>query len=111
MTFDRLWAALDARFEDIQECEDVSNHGCEGGVNGFIYHHELKEFFFNHEDDIEDLLNDHGVEYEDLIPPGWETYTIRNCIQFSVWYAVQIYCEDRMMSHEEKLDAQLVPSG
>ena len=100
MTFDRLWAALDARFEDIQECDDIVRHGgCEGGVSGFIYHHELKEFYFTHEDDIEDLLEDHLLEYTDLLPDVNERASIRECIQCAVWYAVFIYCEDRVITH------------
>jgi|LULZ01.1.fsa_nt_gb hypothetical protein len=98
--FDRLWKALDDRFTDIDECHDISTHGCEMGVGGFIYHHELKDFYFEHEDDIEELLNDHNVDYEDLIPSDRTTYSVRDCIQYSVWYAVLIYCEERAVTHQ-----------
>ena len=32
----RMTAALDKRFDDLEEIKDVANHGCEGGVSDFI---------------------------------------------------------------------------
>ena len=33
----RLFDALEQRFDDIEEVKDVARHGCSGGVNGIIY--------------------------------------------------------------------------
>ena len=97
---ERLWSALDAHFDDIEDVRNVADHGCEGGVSGFIYHYELKDFYFTHEDDIETLLDDHDVSYEDIHPRNYPM-TVRSCIQFAVWYAVQVYCDDRLMTSIE----------
>ena len=51
-----VYEALDERFDTIDELKDIARHGCEGGVSGFIYDHELREFFFTYEDEIESII-------------------------------------------------------
>ena len=50
----RLTVALDERFEDITEVKDVADHGCEGGVSGFIYYSETSKFFDEYQEEIEE---------------------------------------------------------
>ena len=58
----RLFDALEERFTDLDEIKDVANHGCSGGVGGFIYYNEVRTFFFKYEDEIEDYIeNIYGV--------------------------------------------------
>ena len=42
----------------IDELEDIANHGCSGGVGGFIYTSELNEIFDRNEDEIMDYLDE-----------------------------------------------------
>ena len=61
---DRLKLALDTRFDDLDEVKDVANHGCGGGVSGFIYYYETSKFFDDYEDEIEEILFDLGIEHK-----------------------------------------------
>ena len=36
---------LEARFTDVDEMNDIVNHGIKGGFHGFIYTYEINEFF------------------------------------------------------------------
>ena len=54
----RLTVALDERFDDIEEIREVAHYGCGGGVAGFIYYYETREFFNEYEEEIEQELSD-----------------------------------------------------
>lgn len=43
---------------DIDELKDIVNHGMSGGVSGFIYYHETRAIFDEHDDEIQDYLSD-----------------------------------------------------
>ncbi len=51
----RLTKALDQRFDDLDEVKDISKYGCSGGVSDFIFYKELRDFFFDYEDEIEGI--------------------------------------------------------
>ena len=40
-----LEETLARRFDDIDECRDIMNHGADTGVSGFIYTYEINEFY------------------------------------------------------------------
>ena len=43
---ERLKTALDERFDDIEECKDIQEHGCAScAPSGFIYYYENRKFF------------------------------------------------------------------
>jgi hypothetical protein len=87
-----LERALSHRFTDQSEITDVANHGCSGGVSGFIYSSELFEFFNEHESDIEDVLHELGFTFANLAtdPDNWTFQEIR---EKSVWIVVEYYCQ------------------
>ena len=89
-----LTDALNARFTDADEIKDVSNYGCAGGVNGFIYSTELCEFYDEYEGEIEDILDSLDIRLHDLVDPD-EFYSIQELKEKAVWLAVEHYCHER----------------
>lgn len=86
-----LHDALAARFTDPDEIKDVAQYGCEGGVSGFIYYNEIRDFFNEYEDDIEDTVADLGYDIKDLVDT--ETNSVMALINKMVWIVVEDYCQ------------------
>ena len=101
---ERLFAELEDRFDDIDEVKDVARYGCSGGVSGFIYTHELREFFFRFEDEIEGIMHEMGVTYTDLTSD--RTQWINDYIQAAVGYAVEHWATDKVYTLENELDEE-----
>ena len=93
----RLTDALDERFDDLDEVKDVANYGCGAGVGGFIYYNETRDFFFEHEDDIEDKMDElyFGDNYIKEITDD-DTITVNGLINKIVWIIVEDYCQTRL---------------
>ena len=89
----RLNDALAARFTDADEIQDVAKYGCSGGVSGFIYHKEVREFFNEYEDDIENEVADLGYDIKDLVDT--ETDSVMDLINKMVWIVVENYCQQQ----------------
>jgi len=89
----RLNDALAARFTDADEIYDVAKYGCSGGVSGFIYYTQTREFFYEHEDDIENIIADLGYDIKDLVDAG--TDSVMALINKMVWIVVENYCQQR----------------
>lgn len=87
-----LIAALEARFTDASEIKDVVDYGCSAGVSGFIYSTELAEFFEEHTDEIEDILNNNEIKLEHLIQDE-DCWTFQEVKEKSVWFVVENYCQ------------------
>ena len=98
----RLTDALDKRFDDLDEVKDVANYGCAAGVSGFIYYNETRKFFFEHEDEIEEKMDEiyFGDNYINVITDGDNT-TVNRLINKIVWIIVENYCQDRVNQAEE----------
>jgi hypothetical protein len=96
----KLQTALAERFTDPDEIRDVARHGCSGGVSGFIYSSELFDFFNQHEQDIEDLLDGLGLQLNDLVkdPECWSFQELR---ESAVWVVVEVYCQSVVDTWEE----------
>ena len=92
-TVTRLNDALAARFTDADEIKDVANHGCSGGVSGFIYYKEIRDFFNDHEDDIENAIADLGFDTKDLVDAN--TNSVMELINKMVWIVVENYCQQQ----------------
>ena len=97
-----LTDALAARFTDASEIKDVANYGCAGGVSGFIYNNECCEFFDKHEDEIEEVMYDLGITYQDLIPNATEIMDLK---VKAVWFVVENYCQS--LAIEAEMDEYL----
>ena len=93
----RLYDALDARFDDIDEVTNVAKYGCVAGVSSFIYSTELCEFYDDHESDIEQELDMHDVKFHDLVDTD-EFYTMQDIKEKAVWFVVENYCQGRALS-------------
>ena len=99
MQTSRLTEALDERFDDMDEIKDVADHGCEGGVSGFIYYSETSKFFDEYQEEIEEELEDTmGENYLRMIAEAPTVNNIRTLKNFMVWSVVSCYCTDRAYS-------------
>ena len=87
----RLEDALAARFTNAGEIQDVAKHGCSGGVSGFIYNKEIRDFFNEYEDDIENTIADLGYDIKDLADA--ETNSVMELINKMVWIVVENHCQ------------------
>ena len=98
----RLTDALDERFDDLDEIKDVVNHGCAAGVGGFIYYNETRKFFFEHEDEIEEIMDEIycGDNYLKQITDD-DPCTVNQLINKIVWIVVENYCISRLEEAEE----------
>jgi hypothetical protein len=89
--------ALTARFTDADEIRDTANHGCAGGVNGFIWTQDCVDFFDNHEEEIYDYLNDCEMSMKNF---ATEYSTIRSLKNDMVWAVVELWCQAQNMVNE-----------
>ncbi len=98
-----LFDALDERFDDLQECKEISEHGCAScAPHGFIYYYETRKFFLEHEDEIEDYLE---TIYGDELLPALikDNQTISTLMNAMVWLVIEDYCTCKYGKH---LDTQ-----
>ena len=93
---------LCSRFDDPAEIKDVANYGCSGGVSGFIYNAEIVEFFDHYEEQIEDVMYDAGITYQDLVP---DANNIMELKVKAVWFVVEDYCQHALNVLEDELVA------
>ncbi len=91
-----LQDTLTARFEgEWTEVEDIVTHGISGGFHGFIYTHEINEFFNEFENEIEDY-------YFDMFGEAWlKDSGAADCDGFDsmkchlVYGLVEMWCNDK----------------
>ena len=86
-----LHNALTARFTDDSEIRDIANHGCQGGVNSFIWNYEVCEFFDQYEEEIYDYLNDCDLSMKDFVKDSGATITTLKVDM--VWAMVELWCQ------------------
>ena len=98
----RLTDALDERFTELDEIKDVANHGCEGGVSGFIFYNETRKFFFEHEEEIEEQMYElyFGDNYIKDITDD-DSCTVTQLINKIVWIIVENYCQSKVIEDEQ----------
>ena len=90
------------RFGDPDEIKDVATYGCSGGVSGFIYNNEIAEFFDHYEDQIEYVMDEVGITYQDLVP---DANNIMDLKVKAVWFVVEDYCQHVLNVLEDELVA------
>jgi len=95
----RLFDALDHRFTDMDEVKDIAEQGCANcAPGGFIYYYETKEFFYEHEDEIEDYLS--KIYGDSLLQDlAKKNKSINQMINQMVWIVVQDYCTCKEGKH------------
>jgi len=93
---------LTARFTDADEIKDVANHGCSGGVSGFIYYSETEKFFDEYEDEIYDYLNDYEMSMVDFVDTSSTISSVKN---YMVWTVVEAWCQAQDIVNELEREA------
>ena len=95
---ERLKAALDERFDDIEECKDIQEHGCAScAPSGFIYYYETRKFFNEHEEELEQYFQ--GIFGDDWMEQFVASKTVTDTMTFKnycVWMMVELYCLGRV---------------
>ena len=100
----QLLKALNERFkgeEGLDELATISEHGCSGGVAGFIYSTELAIFFDEHESAIEEILEELQVSLDTLVKDT-DRWTFQEMKESAVWIVVEEY------AHLQIQEAELV---
>jgi hypothetical protein len=70
---------------------DIANHGCQGGVSGMIYHHELRDIYAEYAEDIHNILG----EYCDATGENYPEYVAKELCNLNgftgacVWFAAE----------------------
>ncbi len=101
----RLFDALEQRFDDFDEVKDIERHGMSGGVSGFIYTYETREFFLKYEDEIEELMYTNGITYPNLLDCMSQN-SISDYMNAAVWYAVECWAQDKVNTLENDLSEE-----
>ena len=110
--YGRLQEALEQRFDTSTEdgrgeVFDIRNHGISGGFSGFIYTHEITEFYNEHESDLLEYLSDMDYTLASLAEAvGAESLT--DITTGVVWCVVECWCAglaDELECEEEALAA------
>ena len=83
--------ALQERFTDKDEINDIAKYGCSGGVSGFIYSSELHFFFDTYTDEIWDILEELDVHMSDLVG-DIDRWTSQEVAEKACWIIVENYC-------------------
>ena len=93
----RLTDALDERFNDIEECKEIAEHGCAScAPHQFIYYYETRKFFFEHEDELEQYVEDNY---------GWDLFrtrkfgSVNQLINDIVWFVIETHCRHKYDVH------------
>ena len=86
-----LQEALAQRFNDLSEMMTIAQHGCSGGVSGFIYSTELHDFFDTYNDEIWNTLEELDVHMSDLVG-DIDRWTSQEVAEKACWIIVENYC-------------------
>ena len=97
---ERLKAALDERFDDIEECKDIQEHGCAScAPSGFIYYYETRKFFNEYEEELEDYFYEiFGADWMQQFVADKTVSDTRTFKNYCVWLMIELYCLDRVAS-------------
>ena len=101
----RLFDALEERFDDIEEVRDITRHGMSGGFSGFIYSSELHEFYDKYEDEIEEYLYEMDFKLHELVDTD-EFYSIQELKEKSIWCCVELWAQDKVYTLENELSEE-----
>ena len=91
-----LKETLEARFDDVEEMNDIVNHGIQCGYHGFIYTYDINEFFNEFENEIEDY-------YYEIFGDSWlkesgaaDKGSMNEIRAHLVWGLAEMYCADKL---------------
>ena len=109
-----MFTILDQEF-DIDELNDIVNHGMSGGVSGFIYTRENVDKFDEYDDEIQDYLSDWVYDniggdessFKYFAPDAEDIAQLKSKL---VWSYVELKAHDILMSMEEEWFVATTPS-
>ena len=90
--------------EEVFLIQDISKHGCSGGVCGIIYYNETVRFHDEHEKEIWDLLYEYAEEeglklMDKVAQVSKDAGSLTQLKNQLVWWAVEVraheICEER----------------
>ena len=101
-----MFTILDREF-DIDELNDIVNHGMAQGVSGFIYTLECADKFDEHDDEIQDYLSDWVFDniggdessFKYFAPECEDITQLKNKL---VWAYVELKAQEILISMEEE---------
>ena len=76
--------------EGMDDLITVAQYGCSAGVSGFIYSTELAIFFDEHEEDIEEVLQELQIPLTSLVK-DLKRWTFQEMKETAVWIVVEEY--------------------
>lgn len=91
---------------DLDQCRDIATHGMAQGVSGFIYSHNLWEWFNENTDEIESYLNEWIDNCCDGNVNSYIQYLGSKCedhLQLkadAVWLYVEQKCNDFLIQND-----------
>ena len=98
----QMHTILDHEFE-LDELQDIVNHGMSAGVSGFIYYSECVDKFDMHDDEIQDYLSDwcydNGVgqsSFAYFAPDAEDIAQLKNKL---VWAYVEIKANEILVAN------------
>ena len=98
----QLHYALSERFQDLDEIKKIAEYGCAlYGVPDFIRSKEIQNFYFEHQSDISDKMNELGLTLKDA-PRAIKEFDLRSVIQFAVWTCVEEHCKAALVDIESE---------
>ena len=101
-----MFTILDHEF-DIDELNDIVNHGMSGGVSGFIYTRDCVDKFNEHDDEIQDYLSDWVYDnigdgkssFSYFAPDAEDIAQLKSKL---VWSYVELKAQEILTSMEEE---------
>ena len=91
--------------DGLSEIRDIVNHGIMGGFSGFIYTHEIVEFFNEFKYEIETRLDDMGLTVNDLTDDGDIDFDM--LMTKAVWIVVESWCAYTLDCIDDTIDQEV----
>jgi hypothetical protein len=72
---------------DAEDFKQISEHGIDGGFNGFIYYADTVKFFDRNEQLIEDFIHDAAIDggYDSIFEMCSASKTVHTINEFKNW--------------------------
>ena len=84
---------------ELDELKDIARHGANTGVHGFTYSSDLCDMFNEHEDRIEDYLDDMGYTMHDVMVDR-KFDTIQQYKEWACWAYLEGHAQMIVDSHD-----------
>lgn len=99
---------------DYNALKDIADHGCSGGIGGFIYYTETNKFHDDYEEEIWDMLHDdatdQGYTIMELISKFNGQKEVGSMTQLKnllCWYAVERTAQNIVCEIDQKQEEKI----